>query len=134
MSKPWLGKKLSEEHKERIRIGTKKHLPSTSFKKGIVPWNKGKQHLVGEKHWNWKGGISGENERIRHSMEFIIWRNEVYKRDHYTCRFCGKHCQKKDIVAHHIKLFSEFPELRFSVDNGIVLCRSCHCELHKPNE
>jgi len=38
---------------------------------------------------------------------------------------------RKKIVAHHLKLFSEFPELRFSVDNGIVLCRSCHLKVHK---
>jgi len=86
---------------------------------------------VGEDSANWKGGIDLENKRARQSLEYEIWRKEVYKRDNWTCRICGKKCKAKDIVAHHLKLFSEFPELRFSVDNGIVLCRSCHLKVHK---
>ncbi len=80
---------------------------------------------------NWQGGIDYENKKLRHSLEYEIWRNEVYKRDNWTCRLCRS---KKDIVAHHLKLFSEFPELRFSVDNGITLCRSCHMKLHFNNK
>jgi len=106
-------------------------VPKTAFKKGLIPWNKGKPFLRGEKHPNWKGGINLENERLRHSLQWNIWRNEIYKRDHYTCRLCNKHCQKKEIIAHHIMLFSQYPELRFSVDNGITLCRSCHIKIHK---
>ena len=128
--------------------------PKTEFKKGCVSIRKGKKHtklakekirlshlgkkgywlgkkrldITGKNNWNWKGGISTENDKIRHSLEYKIWRIEVYKKDKYKCRLCGS---KKDIVAHHLKLFSDFPELRFSVDNGITLCRSCHLKLHK---
>lgn len=52
------------------------------------------------------------------------------KRNLLQCRLFDYE-RDKDIVAHHLKLFSEFPELRFSVDNGIVLCRSCHKKIHK---
>jgi predicted restriction endonuclease len=82
---------------------------------------------MGERNWNWKGGINIENKRIKASLEYHIWRNEVYRKDNWTCRLCGN---KKQIVAHHLKLFSEFPELRFSIDNGITLCRSCHWKIH----
>lgn len=102
------------------------------FKKGMTPWNKGlKGYMAGEKNPKWKGGITDLQHKERQTLEYIAWRKEVYQRDHYTCRICGKHCEKNDIVAHHLKLFSEFPELRYSVDNGIVLCRSCHLKLHK---
>lgn len=106
---------------------------STSFKKGEHPskkteFKKGDERITGENNPNWKGGVSYGNEKIRHSLEYVAWRNEVYKKDGWTCRICGS---KKKIVAHHLKLFSEFPELRFSVDNGIVLCRSCHLKVHK---
>ena len=134
--KIWLGKKFSEIHRKKL----------SESHRGHVPWNKGKKFSIeyrrklseahkgkntGSKSPNWKGGISSENRRLRESLEYQIWRNEVYKRDNWTCRLCRKKCNKKEIVAHHLRLFSEFPELRFSVDNGITLCRSCHLKVHK---
>ena len=95
--------------------------------KNSVNWKK-------ENHPNWKGGINYKNEKIRHSLKYIIWRNEVYKRDNWTCRICKKKCKERDIVAHHLQLFSEFPELRFDIDNGITLCRSCHFREHSKNK
>lgn len=134
-NKPWnTGKKIkphTKEWKTYISKIRKENPLRHAFIKGHIPWNKGlKGFRAGKLSTHWKGGITEENEKIRHSIEYFSWRNEVYKRDHYTCRICKKHCQKKDIVAHHIKLFADFPELRFSVDNGITLCRSCHRKIH----
>lgn len=121
-------------------------IPKTAFKKGQKGYWLGKKRpdiskkisdsllgKTGEISRNWKGGIDIENRRIRQSLEYEVWRLEVYQRDHFTCRLCGKKCLVKDIVAHHIKLFSQFIELRFSIDNGITLCRSCHAKIHKTN-
>jgi len=41
-----MSKRLSEEHKRNISKGVKKHLPSTAFKKGFTPHNKGKEGCV----------------------------------------------------------------------------------------
>ena len=51
------------------------------------------------------------------------WRKQVYKRDNNTCQICGS---KKRLEAHHIKRWSEFPQLRFDCNNGVTLCRACH--------
>ena len=41
------------------------------FFKGMTPWNKGGVHLVGEKHWNWKGGISKDKGyKTRYHKEY----------------------------------------------------------------
>jgi hypothetical protein len=88
----------------------------------------------GRIHWNWKGGISEINDLIRHSLQYYIWRNEVWKRDRWICRLCKKHCQRKNIIAHHLQSFADFPELRFSIDNGITLCRTCHVSIHRPGD
>lgn len=81
-----------------------------------------------ENHHNWQGGISTEKEKQRKRIEYKDWRKSVFERDNYTCKMCNK----KGIYlnAHHIKKFSDFPELRFNLDNGITLCKICHKEVN----
>lgn len=78
----------------------------------------------GEKSHLWKGGLTEKNMLIRQGVEYRNWRNAVYKRDNYTCRICGQ--LRGELNAHHIKSFSEFPELRFDIENGVTLCIGCH--------
>ena len=152
-NKVWLGRKHSEESKSKMkgRVFSKetrdkiskalkgwnfqKNTGRTHFKKGMTPWNKGKPHLKirGKNNYNWKNGIYATNERIRHTFRYTLWRKNVYKRDNYSCKVCGKHCQNKEIIAHHIKSFSAFPNMRFILSNGITLCRSCHIITHQNN-
>jgi len=83
----------------------------------------------GERHWNWKGGIYPNNSKIRHSLEYKLWREAVFTRDNYTCIWCGsKPGDGKRVIlnADHIKSFASFPELRFAIDNGRTLCKPCH--------
>jgi hypothetical protein len=102
-------------------------------------WNTGKRKSVnpemattgmpGERHWNWKGGISSETARLRQSAEYKVWRDAVFARDRYTCRNCGK--RGGALNADHIKTFSRHPDLRFDVSNGQTLCVPCHLEKTK---
>lgn len=85
-----------------------------------------------EQHWNWKGGVSSENRLQRSSSEYLRWRREVLTRDLFTCQICGK--QSTNLEAHHIKKFSEYPELRLEVENGVTLCKRCHRQLHKEDK
>jgi len=117
---PWLGKKLSEEHKEKI---------SKANKGQVKPWLS--ERMSRDKHWNWRGGVTPELQKIRHSKEYDAWRFAVYKRDNYTCQHCKKKCRGREIVAHHLKNFKDFPKERFMISNGITLCRKCHKIVHK---
>ena len=85
--------------------------------------------MKGEKHHNWKGGKTGERQLDMISREYKAWRKAVFERDGYACKICG---DKKggNLRAHHIKHYSEFPELRHEISNGITLCENCHIKVH----
>lgn len=96
--------------------------------KGKVPWNKGKHGfdwgLKGDRHPNWRGGVTSEYKKIRKSLEYIQWRTAVFERDAYTCQFCKEVGGR--LNADHIKPFADYPKLRFKLSNGRTLCESCH--------
>ena len=83
-----------------------------------------------EKTPGWKGGITSENLKARKLLEVRLWREAVYKRDKYTCQKCGDN-RGGNLIAHHIRNFSEILELRTSIENGITLCEKCHILFHK---
>jgi 5-methylcytosine-specific restriction endonuclease McrA len=70
-----------------------------------------------------------KNKIIRSTLAYKLWRIEVFKRDDFTCQKCNK--RGGGITAHHIKLFCEYENLRFEVDNGMTLCRRCHINEHR---
>lgn len=78
----------------------------------------------GENAGNWKGGKTTEGTRIRYSLESKNWRKSILERDDYTCQICKVRGGKLEVD--HIKPFAYFPELRFDLSNGRVLCRECH--------
>lgn len=90
---------------------------------------------TGELSPKWKGGRTSESRRIRASAQWDKWRDEVFKRDDYTCQICGaRNSKDNDIIIelhpHHIKSFAEYPDLRFETENGQTLCSTCHYKLH----
>ncbi|MFH0712283.1 MAG: NUMOD3 domain-containing DNA-binding protein [Candidatus Jorgensenbacteria bacterium] len=134
----------SEETKRKISLahkGTKKPWTRNNpqvFKKGLVPWNKGKKGItkywlgkerskedrlkmslakigkaIGGKHWKWKGGISKTNRilhhQIRHSLKYREWRSDVFSRDNFTCQMCSKRGDWLE-ADHYPEMFSQILE------------------------
>ena len=125
---PWKGKKFSQTHKENL---SKSHIGKPTHRWTEEQRRKLSQKRMGAGSPNWKGGISAINERIRKSVNFKLWREAVFKRDNFTCVWCGIKGQKglgRRVVLHpdHIKPFCDYPELRFAIDNGRTLCIDCH--------
>ncbi len=115
------GKKLSLEHKKKLSLAKLGKKLSENHRKKISEIHitrKEKNHL-------WRGGITPINKKIRQSLEYKLWRESVFKRDNYTCIWCGDG-KGGNLNADHIKPFALFPELRFVIDNGRTLCVDCH--------
>lgn len=111
---------------------------SMSFKKGIIPWNKGKpSKLSRENHYNWKGGLTKLSSQIRTCLRYKQWHKEVLSIDWFKCIECNS---KKDLEVDHIKPFSIIMqenkiktlkealacEELWNTDNGRTLCFECH--------
>ena len=83
-----------------------------------------KMGMMGEKHPNWKGGITKQNSNLRQRTDYKEWRRHVFQRDDYTCQGCGaRGCY---LQADHVMPFSFYPDLRTEILNGQTLCVKCH--------
>jgi 5-methylcytosine-specific restriction endonuclease McrA len=96
----------------------------------------GGEWMRGEANPNWKHGQGTERQR-HHATDGKVnqWRRRVYSRDRYQCRMCGLRPKRGyQLRAHHILSWAEFPELRFSISNGVTLCRDCHSFYHQKGD
>lgn len=83
-------------------------------------------------------GITELRMLVRKSVQYKLWREKVYQRDNYTCKFCLKIGGK--LNADHIKSFAIIllennvktldDAIRcaplWDTDNGRTLCFRCH--------
>ena len=111
--------KISKAHKNKPRNGNPSSWKHSEETKRKMSLSRG-----GDKMWNWKGGVTSINDKIRKSLDYRLWREEVFKRDDFTCQECKQ--RGGDMHADHIKQFAYFPELRFDISNGRTLCVECH--------
>lgn len=122
---PMYGKHHSSESKEKNRLAHLGKEPwNKSIKTGLVPKTAFKRGYSPTTHWNWQGGVTPLNEKVRKSFEYRLWKHSVFERDDYTCQICL--IRGGDLQADHIKPFAYFPELRLKVSNGRTLCKKCH--------
>jgi len=135
-----LNKHHSEETKDKIKksnIGKKRSLEArkkmSEARLGTHPSEETRIKMgkarMGERNNSWKGGVTDNNIKIRHSIEFNLWREAVFARDNWTCQKC--YIKGGILNAHHIKNFAQYPELRFAINNGITFCKICHILFHK---
>lgn len=123
------GHQQSEECKQKRSLSLMGNKNSLGYKHSLEIRQKQSESHKGEKAPNWRGGVTPLNMIIRKSLESRLWREAVFERDNWTCQKCGENSGDGKAIyleAHHIKSFNEFPELRFTIDNGKTLCTECH--------
>lgn len=124
-SKLLKGRKLSEENKIKIGLANKgKKRPDLAERNRNTVWDLERR----SKCFRWKGGITPQSHAARLTAEYKRWRHLVFERDGFTCQKCGQF--GGDLFAHHVQSFSEYPELRVNLENGVTLCQKCHKEIH----
>ena len=141
----WIkGKHHTEETKRKISLanGGKKRTEEAKRKIGLI--RKGKPSgMLGEKHWNWQGGISDIKFQIRKLYKYRQWRSDIFTRDDFTCQLCGIKGGYLE-ADHYPKIFSvimkEYQiktleealkcEELWNINNGRTLCWDCHHIVH----
>lgn len=105
-----LGRKYTIEHRLAISEGQK-----IAVKEGRHPWKINKKR---------------HQEQDRHCLLYKIWKEKVKEYKGNKCEICGR---TDRLHVHHVKSYYYFPELKFDVENGKILCISCHCRHHRLN-
>lgn len=85
---------------------------------------------IGETHPNFKPELTQEDRdrliKERNDGNARRWKVAVKKRDG-CCVVCES---KKILEAHHLYDFNNNKDMRYEVENGVTLCKSCHAEFH----
>ncbi len=63
-----------------------------------------------------------EQYLARGSKEAVQWTEDINARDK-VCQICGG---STDLHAHHLNSWQVYIDQRFDLDNGILICQSCH--------
>lgn len=107
-----LGKRLSKEHKNKIRESCKKNgVGKWMFGRRLSDKVKNKIGRAGNKHWNWRDGNRPYPREFNEKLK-----NEIRQRDNFLCQFC--HFPGKDV--HHI----DRNKTNLTKINLITTCRS----------
>lgn len=132
-----LGKFVSKETIEKMKIAAVKRNPAQWLlgkKKGPMPEEtkkkisknrKGKASGVNNYLWIKDRSLLKDDHRDRGGPLHREWSHSVKKRDGYKCKINNQDCKGR-LEAHHILGWTEYPELRYDINNGITLCHAHH--------
>jgi hypothetical protein len=129
--KSWQGKirsPFTAEWRNKLSAATVGNKRGIGYKMTDEQKKRHSERMKGNKY-NYQGGKTSSNLLIRTSLKIKLWRKSCMERDNFTCQktgVCGG-----DLVVHHINNFADYPELRFSPENGITLSKKSHIEFHK---
>ena len=72
-----------------------------------------------------------EKLRSQHS-EMKRKKKLLYQWQDGRCQSCGGHFAPDALEIHHIVPLSENPNLALATSNMVLLCHSCHQQMHRP--
>ncbi len=121
------GVKKSETTKQRMKIAANKRKEQIS------------NQMRGENNPNWTGKPKDFLNSIRCSYKGVEWRNNIYKRDDYTCQICfdntggnlnADHIKPLSVIVREFNITTREESLNcnelWDLNNGRTLCETCH--------
>lgn len=89
----------------------------------------GKYHMK-ENNPSYNPDLDEEDRRLkRRIFGYKNFRDEVLKRDNYTCQITGeKDCE---LEVHHLNGYDNFKKLRLDIENAITISKKIHSLFHK---
>lgn len=73
------------------------------------------------------GNIKKDVQKIRNTPGMSSWKHKVKERDK-VCQCCGG---SDHLEVHHVNPLAIYPDLGTDINNGMVLCQTCHRDYHK---
>lgn len=126
---PMFGKRYSDQEKKLISQRMKGRLPKNFKEMQAKGWLalKGRTGELSPKYIKDRTKLkrSGDANKDRRSSVYVTWRAVVWKRDNWRCKIANKDCKGR-LEAHHILSYTNYPELRYDINNGITLCHFHH--------
>ena len=129
-------------HKEKVIELRKGKSCSKKTKQKISEAKKGKKRPPFSEEW--KNNLSKARKRnnqgynpnlpVKYRINrrlipgYSDWVQAVFNRDDYICQCCSERGGK--LHAHHLESYSDNPQLRITLENGITLCKKCHKDFH----
>jgi DNA-directed RNA polymerase subunit RPC12/RpoP len=104
----------------KIKVGYRCEECATKLRSGIYHY-KYNPNLTDEHRDRKRMRIDGMNQEK--------WRNEIFKRDNYTCILSGQYGGK--LNAHHLNGYNWDTENQFNIDNGVTVSYYVHNLFHK---
>jgi hypothetical protein len=139
---PMFDKKHTPEALDKMHIAQLGNTKSLGRKPTLQMSLKLSNAFKGDKCHFWKGGVTPLRAMIRVSLEYKLWKRQIFERDNFTCNECNQ--RGGYLHAHHIKSFSQILEDNnittleqaieckelWDINNGITFCRKCHRKKH----
>ena len=85
--------------------------------------------MLGENNPSWNKDLTDKDREDRRLIEELkTWKQNVFKRDDYTCQVTGK--RGTELNCHHLNSYHWDKENRTNIDNGITILKDIHKLFH----
>ena len=115
------GKKRSEESIDKQKSHKRSQESIDKQRKSVI----GKYRGENNHRWIKDRTKLKKSDKKHLCNQYKEWMLSVKNRDNWECKINDNNCNGK-LEAHHILRWSEFPELRYNINNGISLCHFHH--------